>query len=161
MRRSTLSLALLAISLAPLCASAQQSAGPKAAVVTREAFQQLRWLEGKWRGSGGAYPEFFERYRFLDDSTIVMENFPDATFKTPSGRHLYELRNRQLVARGSSESVADQLDKTSVTFHSTSGAPNSYSWERQSPDAWVAVLTAPATSSRPAQVVTYQMKRVK
>src|SRR5262245_23330336 len=52
---------------------------PAPMTVSVAQFQQMRWLEGSWRGSGGGIDAFFEGYRFVDDSTIRSFEYPDST----------------------------------------------------------------------------------
>ena len=51
----------------------------QSASISREAFAGLRWIAGSWRGSGDGQAPFYERYRFEDDSTLVVETFTDST----------------------------------------------------------------------------------
>lgn len=42
---------------------------------SRSDFQKLRWLEGRWRGSEGGENAFYERYHFVNDTTIEIGYF--------------------------------------------------------------------------------------
>lgn len=55
------------------------SPGVTPAQVSPSQFQQLRWLEGDWQGTGGGVDAFYERYRWVDDSTIRKYDFSDST----------------------------------------------------------------------------------
>jgi len=59
---------------------------------------------------------FYERYHFVDDSTILMESAGDRNFKGIGERHYYELRNHRVASRGAPQYVADRLDQNSVSF---------------------------------------------
>ena len=52
------------------CASSEpaEEAAPTTAAVSLDEFRQLQWIAGTWRGSGGAYPAFYEEYRFIGKS---------------------------------------------------------------------------------------------
>ena len=69
------------------------SALPDTSRRTLAEFQALRYVEGDWRGTGYAGGPFFERYRFVDDSTIEMTAWTDSTLTTPAERKQYILRD--------------------------------------------------------------------
>ena len=52
-------------------APGSQRGHPKAAFRTAD-FSKLKWLEGTWQGSSPGESTFYERYQFLNDSTIDM-----------------------------------------------------------------------------------------
>src|SRR5213595_2955398 len=43
-------------------------------------FAKLKWLEGSWAGSEPGERGFFERCRFVDDTTMEIRYFGDSTF---------------------------------------------------------------------------------
>src|SRR5687768_4710928 len=63
-------------------------------------FEKLRWLEGTWQGSGGGYDAFYERYHFVNDSTIEKLSFTDATLQTVSERGTISLRAGRIADEG-------------------------------------------------------------
>lgn len=110
--------------------------------VTSAQFQQLRWLEGRWHGSGGGVDNFFEGYRWVDDSTIRKYDFADSTFSAPTDSS--EIRLRDGVARSGSSTtswVVVALDSIEVKFAPERGASNAFSWRRNGASAWTARLT--------------------
>lgn len=147
--------------LAPVGALAAQVAGPKEMlVIGRKDFALLRWIEGKWEGSGEGVPTFWERYRFVDDSTLVVEHFADGRFTKVTDRSRYELRNHRLGNTGPGPRwVAVGIDTNLVHFKPVSGATNAFMWKRLEKNRWVAALAWPATVDRPAREVAYTMKR--
>ena len=68
-------------------------AAPDTSRRTLAEFQALRYVEGDWRGSGYAGGPFFERYHFVNDSTIEMTAWTDSTLTTPAERKQYMLRD--------------------------------------------------------------------
>jgi len=72
---------------------------PSPVKVTREQFRQLEWIAGTWRGSGGAYPAFFEEYRILNDTTIKMRSFSDSTLRVATDSSTIEWRNGSVQSR--------------------------------------------------------------
>ena len=74
-------------------------ASAKPAVLTPKDLRALRWIEGTWRGAGGGEKPFFERYAFVDDSTLRMESFADSTLGRVSDTTFYELRGGRFANR--------------------------------------------------------------
>lgn len=154
----------------PACArSAAAPAGPApgdttmpiAARVPLEDFARLTWLEGTWRGEGVGQPAFWERYRFLNDSTIRIESFTDSTLAGPP--ETGEVRWRDgMVTVGSSGAlwVLTRRDRSFLHFDPVAGARNSFTWRRDSDDAWTAVLSWPAAGDAPARDRVYHLRRV-
>lgn len=117
-------------------------ATPTALVVTVEQFQQLRWLEGTWRGSGGGYDGFYEGYRWMDDSTIRKYGYADSTFAVITDSGLVSLRGGAVrSASPRSSYVAVALDSASATFAPERGAANSFEWRSTGSGTWTARLT--------------------
>ena len=127
---------------------------------TAAQFASLRWLEGTWRGrlpDGGA---FYERYRFADDSTIVMQAFADSTLATTSDSGRIVLRDGIVADEGGAARWgATRLDSSGVEFAPLEGATNSFTWTRDRADRWTATLTW-ADKDRKARAVTYPMERI-
>jgi hypothetical protein len=134
-----------------------------AAVVTPDQFAQLRWLDGDWRGQGVDQPPFYERYRFADDSTLVVETFSDSTRAQVSGSSRIELRDSRVLGRGenSSSYVLTEVDAEHALFAPHEGVTNSFEWRRgASPDTWAATIIWTAdTGARRERV--YQMDRIR
>ena len=140
----------------PALVGGQQRTPPR---VTLVRFQQLRWLSGAWRGSGGAYPAFFEEYRVLNDSTIVMRSFPDSTFTRASDSSSIEWRNGVVYNRSArSASIAIELSGTSVHFVREGAARGGFTFNRQSADQWTATLHA---STPGGSETLYVMRRMR
>jgi len=101
----------------------------------------LRWIEGAWRGTGGDVPPFFERYKFENDSTLLVETLADETLSKVSDQSRFELKDGHFgySAEGSG-SVATTLDDTSITFEPLGKSRNSFRWERESANKWKAIL---------------------
>jgi hypothetical protein len=116
-------------------------------------------LSGAWRGSGGAYPAFFEEYRVLNDSTIVMQSFPDSTFTHASDSSRIEWRNGVVYDRSArSASIAIELSGTSVHFVREGTARGGFTFSRQSADQWTATLHA---STPGGGETVYVMRRIR
>jgi hypothetical protein len=162
-------LPLLAVGLAAACTTAHTettttvSGTPRLIVVatlTPADFARLRWIQGTWRGEGTAQTPFYERYRFTDDSTLVVDGFSDSTLAKVSESSRFELRNGHLANAGEGARwAASRLDSSSVSFMPIASARNSFEWRRETADRWTALLARPATATEPMRERTYQMTR--
>lgn len=130
----------------------------QAVKATAGQFQQLRWIDGQWRGSGGAYPSFFEEYRFINDSTIRMRAFSDSTLRVVTDSSTIEFRNGTIQSR-SARSVYDaiELTATSIRFARRGATGGGHTFARVSTEEWTATLH-PATSD--GQATIYRMRRI-
>jgi len=123
----------------PSPAAASPSPVPKQ--ITPGDLAKLRWIEGTWRGTGGDVPPFFERYKFENETTLLVETLADETLSKVSDQSRFELKDGHFgySAEGSG-SVATALDDTSITFEPTGKSRNSFRWQRESANSWKAVL---------------------
>jgi hypothetical protein len=109
--------------------------------VSSAQFQQLRWIEGSWRGTGGGVDAFYEGYRWTDDSTIAKYDYADSTLGMVTDSGTIALR-AGVVRSGTERSyVVVALDSTTVRFAPERNAANGFEWRRTAPDAWTARLT--------------------
>jgi hypothetical protein len=127
--------------------------------VTQQQFRDLRWIAGTWRGSGGAYPSFFEEYKVLDDTTIKMRSFSDSTLRVPTDSSMIELRNGTVQSRSArSTYVVVAFTPSSVRFARPGAAGGGHTFARVSPDEWTATLHPAAAGG---QATLYTMRRIK
>lgn len=144
--------ALLLGSIAISC-TPKQAQPPTVSVAD---FQQLRWLEGTWRGSGPGYPAFFEAYRVLDDSTMLMKSFTDSTLSVVNDSSVIALRGGTVSSRSArSRYVVTELSAHRVRFV-REGSTLGHTFERVSDDQWTATLHAADAGGR---ATVYQMRR--
>lgn len=109
--------------------------------ITPTDLAKLRWIEGTWRGTGGDVPPFYERYKFENDSTLVVETLTDETLKTVSDTSRFELKDGQFGNNeGAAGSVATALDDNSVTFAPTGKARNFFRFQHEAENSWKAIL---------------------
>ena len=122
-------------------------------------FQQLRWINGMWRGFMPDGGKFYERYRVIDDSTMVMHAFPDSTFGTPSDSSRIMLRDGRVINEGGSARwIATRLDSVGVDFTPHYGALNRFTWARESETQWSATMRWTDEAGRP-QTRTYALHK--
>lgn len=102
---------------------------------------KLRWIEGTWRGTGGGVPTFYERYKFENDSTLVVESLADETLSKVSDASRFELKDGHFGnSDGDSGSVAIALDDNAIAFAPTGKSRNYFRFQRESDNSWKAVL---------------------
>jgi hypothetical protein len=133
--------------------TAQSTATP--AKVTANDLSKLRWIEGTWRGTGYESP-FYERYRFENEDTLIVEYLEDESVSKVTRTTRYELKNGQF---GNDRSVATEVTDNSITFSSVANAKNNFRWQKESADSWKAILTSPATDKTSTKEVIYRMER--
>ena len=104
-------------------------------------FRKLQWIAGDWVGSGGDYDAFYERYTFVNDSTIEQQSFADGTMKTVTDRSTIALRNGRITNAGATSRYhAVALDATGVSFVSARPGGNSFVFKRASKGKWLATI---------------------
>ena len=123
---------------------------PDPGTFTLADFGELRWLEGQWRGFARDGETFYEQYRFLDDSTIVVHQFADSTFAAATDSSRVTLRDGLVANDGASARwVATRLDSAGVDFAPHHGAVNHFTWTKVSATAWDATLRWTDEEGRP------------
>lgn len=129
------------------------------ASVSLAQFQELRYLQGSWHGAEAGGSPFFETYVYLNDSTIRSYSYPDSTMALASDSGLIRWSEGE-VRSGSPvpDWVATRWDSSSVRFESLKRAGNAYTWTRESPDAWTALLEWTKPDGKHAEMV-YAMSR--
>ena len=132
---------------------------PAPAVLSAGALARLRWIAGTWRGSGTEAAAFYERNRFVDDSTFEVESFADSTLSRVTETARYELRAGRLANVGSGPRwAAVRLDDSVASFAPLERARNRFEWRRETADAWTAVIAWP-TPQGPRERV-YRLTRM-
>jgi hypothetical protein len=120
---------------------------------------KLRWIEGTWRGTGIDQPPFYERYKFENDSTLVVEGLADETLSKVNDTSRFELKDGHFGhSEGESGSVATALDDNSITFAPV-GKGNYFRFQRESENSWKAILNWTAKDGTAKERI-YHMERV-
>jgi hypothetical protein len=126
---------------------------------TLDDFRRLRWIEGRWQGFMPDGGKFYERYTFVNDSTIAMHAFKDSTLKMSSDSARIVLRNTMVTNEGAASSwVATRLDSTGIDFAPQRRARNYFTWAREDGSKWNATLRWTDEQGRP-QTVVYALRR--
>lgn len=132
---------------------------PAAGKYALKDFVSLAWLVGSWRGRLPDGGSFYERYRWVDDSTIKMRSFKDDTFSKATDSSRIMLRGGIVADEGGARWLATRLDSTGVDFASEHDASNNFTWAKQSRNSWKAVLNSIDKNGK-AQSVIYPMERI-
>lgn len=153
-----LALNLLACNRGPSGSTPQSTptAAPAPAKITANDLKKLRWIEGTWRGSGYETP-FFERYRFENDDTLLVETLADESASNVTDTSRFVLKDGQF---GSEGAVATELTDTYIVFSPLKPGQNTFRFEKESADSWKAVLTWPKSEKRAAGERAYNMQRL-
>ena len=141
-------------------ATTQAKPSPSPLQITVADLAKLRWIEGNWRGTGGGVPTFYERYKFENDSTLLVETLTDETFSKVSEEGRFELKDGHFgKSEGESGSVATAFDDNSITFSPLGKARNSFRFQRESDNSWKAILNWTGKDGAPKERV-YTMERM-
>jgi hypothetical protein len=136
-----------------------QSQNPQPKTITAADLTKLRWIEGSWRGTGDIDKPFYERYKFENGTTLVVESFADEKFDKATDVSRFELKDGHFgSSSGESGSVATAFDENSITFSPLGKARNSFRFQRESADTWKAVLNWKEADGTPKERV-YKMER--
>jgi hypothetical protein len=100
---------------------------------------------------------FFERYRFENESTLVVDTFPNEKLDKVEDTSRFELKNGRFA---NPSYVASLIDDNAINFEPVANAKNSFRWERVSANAWKATLKWPAEGNKPARERVYNMERI-
>lgn len=136
-----------------------RSASPTPKLITTTDLARLHWIEGSWRGTGGGVPTFYERYKFENDSTLVVETLADETLSKVNDTSRFELKDGHFGSgEGDSGSVATALDDNSITFEPLGKSSNSFRFQRESDNSWKAILNWTDKNGTPKERI-YLMER--
>lgn len=128
--------------------------------ITPAELSKLRWIEGSWRGTGGEGPPFYERYKFENDSTLLVETLADETGSKVTEESRFVLKDGHFGSgTPESGSVATALDDNSVSF-APLGKGNFFRFQRESDNSWKAILNWTDKNGVPKERV-YLMERLK
>lgn len=149
---------LVVIASGSVAVSAGAQRQPRTAFGTAD-IARLKWLQGTWQGTTAGEPTFYERYQFVNDSTIEITYFSDSTMarSTGSGR-VYLSVGRIFHTFGPGRWAATHVDESGVFFVPQANAQNTFAWAAQSPDAWTSTVRMGLSGHD--RVTVYSMKRV-
>ena len=146
------------VNLAQKASTRSSSPSPKA--INASDLTKLRWIEGTWRGTGDEQPPFYERYKFENASTLVVETLADETLSKVTDVSRFELKDGHFGSGTiESGSVATALDDNSITFEPLGKSRNSFRFQRESDNSWKAILNWTDNTGAPKERI-YHMVRL-
>lgn len=125
-------------------------------------FQNLRWIEGDWRGTENGQNPFYERYRFAGDNRIEMQSFKDAALTQAGDEKSVTVLKDGAIFHQAGRGVwtAGRLSKTEISFVPKENVRNTFVWKMESPDVWTAQINFTDRDGQPKQTV-YRLERIK
>lgn len=99
---------------------------------TSEDFAHLRFLEGRWEGTGPDGNRFYEQYAFPSDSEMTSTRFADATFAEASDGSVVAMDGDRVISTwGEFTWQASELTAGEACFVPVN-APSSFCWKQLS-----------------------------
>jgi hypothetical protein len=135
-----------------------QRGQPRTAFGTAD-LAKLKWIQGTWKGSTPNERTFYERYQFVNDSTIEITYFSDSTLTRTTGNgRVYLSVGRIFHTFGPGRWAATHVDDSGIYFVPQANAHNTFSWAVQSPDSWTSTVRMGLSGHD--RVTVYQMRRI-
>lgn len=123
-----------------------------------DEFAQLRFLEGRWKGSSPDGKEFFEEYDRPEPGVFQSHRFADATFTGRGDGATISLRDGEVVSQWNDYTWrAARIGPDSADFEPLS-APSRFSWRRV--DEATLEATQHWTADGKEQQYTLRMQRI-
>lgn len=144
------------------CAFAQVDNPNSKIKFTKSDLAKLRWIEGSWRGSDAEGKlSFYENYQFVGGELVIKSYAQDSTFTKVKRQGRVYLQNGEIIHRGEGMLwSATKLNDSQVEFAPKKKATNSFIWQRESADVWIARLMFNDETGKPKEVV-FRMERIK
>ena len=99
-------------------------------VFTAEEFTQLKFLQGRWEGTGPDGANFYEQYAFESPTLMRSTRFKDSNFSEATDGSAVELVHGEITSTWNEFTwVASELSEGKACF-SPVNAPSSFCWER-------------------------------
>jgi hypothetical protein len=150
--------ALMALPTRDAYAQASQRGQPKTPFGAAD-LGKLHWMEGTWKATAPGENPHFERYKFVNDSTIEIAYYSDSTFSRETGTgRVYLSVGRIYHTFGPRRWGATAVDSSGAYFVPQVNANNTFAWSRQSANAWTETLRTGYSGRE--RVTVYQMQRV-
>jgi hypothetical protein len=152
--------AVLAAAVVPTSAAGAQisRAQPRTAFGAPD-LAKVKWLEGSWAGTADGERSIYQRFKFVDDSTVEITYYRDDKFGQPSGNgRLYLSVGRIYHSFGSNRWVATRIGDEGLYLVPQSTARSNFSWTYVSPDAWTFTMRSGVGGRE--HVTVYSMKRI-
>ena len=120
---------------------------------------KVKWLQGSWAGTADGESTIYQRFKFVDDSTVEINYYRDSAFGQENGSgRLYLSVGRIYHTFGSNRWVATRIGNEGLYLVPQSTARSNFAWTYVSPDAWNFTMRTGVGGRE--HVTVYNMKRV-
>jgi hypothetical protein len=120
---------------------------------------KVKWLEGSWVGTAPGENTIYQRFKFVDDSTVEINYYRDAGFGQQAGNgRLYLSVGRIYHSFGANRWVATRVGNDGLYLVPQTSARSNFAWTYVSPDAWTFTMRTGVGGRE--HVTVYNMKRV-
>jgi hypothetical protein len=163
MRRSIRGLAfaaaLAAVAIPAGSARAQGKRAQPRTAFSAPDLAKVHWLEGSWVGSTPGESSIYQRFKFVNDSTVDITYYRDPAFNQQSGTgRLYLSVGRIYHSFGANRWVATRIGDDGLYLVPQTTGRSKFAWNYVSPDAWTFTMRTGAGGRE--RVTVYNMKRV-
>ena len=123
---------------------------------------KLRWIEGSWRGtSADGKLIFYEDYHLADNELVIKSYAQDSTFTMIKRQGKVYFRKGEIIHEGEGMLwSATKLNDTQIEFAPKKKATNSFIWQRETEDVWLARLMSKDEKGQTTEDV-FRMERIK
>ncbi len=123
-------------------------------------FNQLKFLEGRWKGSDPKGAAFYEQYDFPNPGTLRSLRFPTAEFSKSTDTSTVTFQDGAIVSRwGDFSWRASEITRDKACFEPIN-APSSFCW-KLSNEAALEVTQRWTDASGKEQTMTMALTRLK
>jgi len=158
--RTLITAAAVALLGVPVAAHAQNPrAGAPRTAFSAPDLAKVKWLQGSWVGTAEGESTIYQRFKFVDDSTVEITYYRDPAFGQESGTgRLYLSVGRIYHTFGSNRWVVTRIGDQGLYLVPQSTARAHFAWTYVSPDAWTFTMRTGVGGHE--HVTLYNMKRV-
>jgi hypothetical protein len=151
-------MAAIAVPASTAVAQNPRSGAPRVAFGPPD-LAKVKWLEGSWVGTAEGENAIYQRFKFVDDSTVQITYYRDPGFGQQAGSgRLYLSVGRIYHTFGSNRWVATRIGDEGLYLVPQSNTRSNFAWTYVSPDAWTFTMRTGAGGRQ--HVTIYNMKRV-
>ena len=128
---------------------------------THSDIETLKWIEGSWCGSSAdGKLTFYEHYDFVAGEIVMKAYAQDSTFTKVKRQDKVYFRNGEIIYEGEGMVwSATRLNNFQIEFAPKKKATNSFIWQKESADVWLARLMDKDEAGKPQEVV-FRMERI-
>lgn len=99
---------------------------------SQEQFDHLRFLEGRWIGTGPDGQPFYEQYAFVDPTTLESARYKDRSFSERTDSSRVELKDGAIVSSWNEFTWRVASIAPGKACFDPVDAPSAFCWERAS-----------------------------